>query len=161
MEESDARFPSVMKYLSLGESCSSAARSRKVKIAKVCVKSTKREGINCPGDSCDGNRGTSADSRSVWQSLPETSPEVKLRCLVCQITLPEQNNLTFSFDICVRLVWSANGMSQFGSTSEKHTGCSVFRGWILHLSCQSSKEYLAWHWWMRSHEAERCLTSLV
>lgn len=122
----------------------------------VCEKD-ESEGINCTGDSCVDSRG-----RSVWQSLHETSPEVKLSRLVWQITLLEQNNQTFSFDIGIWLLWGANGMSQCGSTCEKHTSCfSKFCGRILHLSCQSSKEYLAWQWWMCSHEAERCLTSLV
>lgn len=34
-----------------GDKRSTAACSRKRKTAKVCVKSTKREGINCTGDS--------------------------------------------------------------------------------------------------------------
>lgn len=61
-------------------------------------------------------------------------------------------------------LWSANKISQFVSTSERHTSCSsVLRGSILllHLSCQSSKENLAWQWWMHSHDAECCLTYLV
>lgn len=50
---------------------------------------------------------------------------MKLSRLVWQITLLEQNNLTFSFDICVRLLQGANGMRPFGSAVKSTLAVSV------------------------------------
>lgn len=81
--------------------CSLQQKRQNSNCVRVCVKGEEREGINCPGHSYIDSRNESADSRSVWQSLLETPPEVKLSCLVWQITPLEQNYLTFSFDIYI------------------------------------------------------------
>lgn len=73
-------------------------------MAKVCVEGKAREGTDCTGDSCVDSRGKSADSRSVYQVQPETSPEVRLSRLGWQIARFEQNDLKVSFDICIRFM---------------------------------------------------------
>lgn len=135
----------------LSDRCFAAACSRKT--AEVWAERDKLQ-----GDGCIDSTGMPAGNRSVRQSEHETSPEVQLSRLVWQITLPEQNNLTFSFDICFRRLWGDHlGQSHSQGVPVKTTravsGC--LDDWS---GTRASKEYFAWHWWMASREAERCLT---
>lgn len=132
------------------------------KMSMVGVKSSKGEGINCTGESRVHIRGgsrrvrASAPARGISRGEAKPIRVARLRCL--------HRIIWKCLLISVSDLRGANKISQFASSSERHTGSfsSFFLsgGRIPHLSCQSS-ENLAWQWWMPSHEAERCLTYLV